>query len=122
MTRGARGHHSGLAAEEIALRHYLSHTEGISLLARRWRCPEGEIDLVLEGADGLIFAEVKARPSLERAARSVSPAQWRRIGNAAQLYMAEHGISARPCRFDLVMVDGAGRCERIENAASFEGW
>lgn len=120
MSSGARNHQSGLAAEEIALRSYAA--DGISLVARRWRCAHGEIDLVLEGPDGLIFAEVKARASLAHAAGSVSPAQWRRIGNAASLYMAEHGQDDQPCRFDLVAVDGTGRCERIENAASFEGW
>lgn len=120
MTRGQRNHMAGLGAEDIALRHYAG--QGAALRARRWRCPEGEIDLVLERGDEVIFAEVKARPTLEAAARAVTPAQWRRIGQAASRYLAENGLDGRPCRFDLVLVDRAGRCERIENAAAFDGW
>lgn len=113
-----RNHQAGLSAEEIAMRHYAR--DGARLLERRWRCAEGEIDLIFAGLDETIFIEVKARRTLETAARSVSPAQWRRIGMAAMRFLAERGLDTRPCRFDLVLVDGSGRSERIENAASFE--
>jgi putative endonuclease len=115
-----RGYHTGLSAEDIALALYMR--EGMELLSRRWRCAEGEIDLVLRNADGLVFAEVKARRTLDAASGSVSSAQWRRIGAAASRYLAEKALASSACRFDLVLVDGMGRCTRIENAATFDGW
>lgn len=120
MTGGFTAHLSGLAAEEIALRLYLA--EGATHLATRWRCPEGEIDLVLRLEGIIVFVEVKARRHGAAAAAAVTPAQWRRIGQAAQRYLAEETDAAQPCRFDVVLVDRTGRAERIENAAGFDGW
>lgn len=111
--RGGGRHHLGLAAEEAAARLYTG--EGGEILAARWRCPEGEIDLVM-GLPGLVvFVEVKARRRARDAAEAVSPRQWRRIGAAAARYLAEHTDGATPCRIDLVTVDAGGRTERIEN-------
>ena len=55
-------------------------------------------------------------------AEAVSARQWARIGAAATRYLAEETDGTRPCRFDLALVDGAGRLERIENARAFDGW
>lgn len=114
----ARNHYAGVVAEECAERLYRS--EGGRPLAQRWRCPEGEIDLVLSFPSEIVFAEVKARRRHE--AGAVSARQWARIGAAAARYLAEETDGTRPCRFDLVLVDGAGVIERIENAASFDEW
>ncbi|MCB1371703.1 MAG: YraN family protein [Rhodobacteraceae bacterium] len=118
MSRGRGAHFSGIAAEEIAERLY--RAEGAELVARRWRCPEGEIDLILRSGGWLVFVEVKARRGHGEAAASISPAQWRRIGAAASRYLAEATDGSVPCRFDVVLVDRGGVAERIENAASFD--
>jgi putative endonuclease len=115
---GALSHHSGLAAEDAAARAYLA--EGGQVRAARWRCPEGEIDLVVELPDEIVFVEVKARKA--GAAAAVTPRQWARIGAAASRYLAERTDGTRPCRFDLALVDRFGRLERIENACSFDEW
>ena len=114
----AVAHHFGLAAEETAARRYCS--EGGRIRASRWRCPEGEIDLDVDLPDEIVFVEVKARTA--RGAEAVSARQWARLGAAATRYLAEHTDGTRPCRFDLALVDRAGRLERIENARSFDGW
>lgn len=117
-TPTARAYHSGLAAEEAAARRYVA--EGGRVRAARWRCPEGEIDLVVETPDEIVFVEVKARKA--GAAAAVTARQWARIGAAASRYLAERTDGTRPCRFDLALVDAAGRLERIENACSFDEW
>ncbi len=119
MASGLGAHQSGLAAEEAALRLY--RAEGATLLAARWRCPEGEIDLIVELEGAIVFVEVKARRSLGAAAAALSPRQWQRLGAAAERYLAEQTCGTRPCRFDVVLVDGSGAVERIENAHSFDG-
>ena len=108
---------TGRAAEEIAARLYLA--EGATLAATRWRCAEGEIDLVFARPGEIIFVEVKARRGRDAAAGAISPAQWRRLGAAASRYLAEVAGDVA-CRFDVVLVDGVGRAERIENAYSFD--
>lgn len=120
MSDGRRAYLSGAAAEEIAARGYVD--AGGEILARRWRCPEGEIDLIVQLAGTLVFVEVKARRDLPAAAHAISERQLRRLGAAAERYLAEAGGGAAECRLDVVLVDGAGRAERIENAASFDTW
>jgi putative endonuclease len=114
----AVAHQFGLAAEETAARRY--RAEGGRIRAARWRCPEGELDLVVDLPGEIVFVEVKARRA--HGAEAVSARQWARIGAAASRYLAEETDGTRPCRFDLALVDGAGRLERIENARSFDGW
>ena len=115
---GTQAYHSGLAAEDAAAQSYI--TEGGVVRARRWRCPEGEIDLIVEMPREIVFVEVKARR--RHAADAVSPRQWARIGAAATRYLAEETDGARTCRFDLVLLDRSGRAERIENAITFDEW
>lgn len=120
MRSGRQARFSGAAAEDAAVRLY--EARGAEVLARRWRCPEGEIDLVVREADTIVFVEVKARRHRDDAASAISGAQWRRLAAAAEVYLAEAGTAVQPCRFDVVLVDRAGRAERIENAASFDEW
>ena len=93
--------------------------EGWVVLMRRARTPCGEIDIVAElPARTLIaFVEVKTRPSLADAAAAVSRAQRTRLLGAAGILLARNpDWSARSLRFDLVLVDGAGRMRRIADA------
>ncbi|TPE49932.1 YraN family protein [Amaricoccus solimangrovi] len=107
---------SGRAAEEIAERLYLGL--GGRIAARRWRGGGGEIDLVVDLGAETVFVEVKARRDLAGAAEALRPAQAARLARAAEVYLA--GREGRACRFDLVLVDRAGRVERVENALSFD--
>lgn len=111
--RGARSHQAGLAAEDIAARAY--KTRGGAILARRWRCPAGEIDLIIRLADCIVFAEVKHRPKgIED--DPVSPTQWRRLEAAAETYIVRAETGQTALRFDLVIVDGSGAALIYENA------
>jgi putative endonuclease len=111
---------NGLAAEESALALYAA--EGAELLARRWRCAEGEIDLVMRAGGAIVFVEVKARRRHDAVGGPVTAAQWRRLHAAASRYLAEMTDGTADCRFDVVLIDRAGRAERIENAVAFDGW
>ena len=93
----------GLSAESRASAALMA--KGFRVLARRWRSPAGEIDLVARRGDLLIFVEVKARPSFDDAAWSVSERQKRRIASAAAAWLAANPQDAsRDMRFDVVLV------------------
>ncbi|OSP56068.1 YraN family protein [Pseudoruegeria sp. SK021] len=90
---------------------------GYELRAERWRGAAGEIDLILQQADELVFVEVKKSRSFAAAAARISPAQQQRIMAAAQEYLAcmPSGLDT-PCRVDVALVDSMGRIEIRENA------
>jgi putative endonuclease len=73
--------HLGISAESRAAAFLIA--KGFRILARRWRSPVGEIDIVARRRHLLVFVEVKARATLEDAAESVNQRQRRRIAAAA---------------------------------------
>ncbi len=109
---------SGLAAEDGVAAEYTRH--GAQIAARRWRGSHGEIDLVMRDKDGLIFIEVKKSRSFEHAAARLTEAQMQRIYGAASEFLAgEPTGQDTNVRFDLALVDSAGRTRIIENAFGF---
>lgn len=115
---GRRSLHRGAAAENQALRRYLSR--GWRLEARNWRAERmfggGELDLVLWRDGWFAFVEVKARRSLDEAAGAVTAAQFRRIDLASQRFLNQRGADFADRRFDLAICDQWGRLEILENA------
>ena len=111
---GARSYHAGFAAEDIVLRAY--EASGHRLRARRWRGRAGEIDLILDSGEGLVFVEVKAASTHEAALHSLSPRQLSRIARAAEEYLGTlERPGLLPMRIDLAAVDGQGRVEIVPN-------
>ena len=93
----------GQAAEGWAQPHLEEH--GLHLLARNWRCRQGEIDLVLHQANLLVFAEVRLRnrDDFGGAAASVTPAKQRKIVASAGAFLQHHPeFSGCDCRFDVL--------------------
>lgn len=113
-TRGRRAERWGVVAEKSAADWY--RARGGRVVAERVRTDAGEIDLVVDEGDALVFVEVKARKRLECALASVSPARWARIGNSAEIYADRVGARMRDMRIDLFAVGGDGRTEVVPNA------
>lgn len=79
--------------------------KGYRILAKRFRTPYGEIDLVARRRNLLVFVEVKARASLDEAAYAVTPRQQQRIINTAQAWLMAHPEHAEfDLRFDAVLI------------------
>jgi putative endonuclease len=75
------------------------------LLARRYKTPLGEIDLIVKRGRLIAFVEVKARPSWREALESVGRISERRIVGAADLWLAKHPDAAGlDLRYDMVAV------------------
>ena len=105
----------GISAESRAAAWLIAH--GYRILARRWKCPLGEIDIVAARRHTLIFVEVKARASLDEAAESVTERQKRRIAAAAEVWLAGNPLPAiRDIRFDAILV-APGKLPRHIQAA-----
>ncbi|MBV9748467.1 MAG: YraN family protein [Acetobacteraceae bacterium] len=116
LTRHARG----LDAEALAAAAL--EREGWQLLARRLRTQAGELDLVAERDGLLAFVEVKRRPTLEGAAAALGPRQRARLLAAAEAALAENpGWGRAGVRFDVLLVDAAGRVRRVADAFRLEG-
>jgi putative endonuclease len=93
----------GLSAESRAVAFLLA--KGYRVLARRFRTPLGEIDIVARRRDVLVFVEVKARDNFDEAAESIVKRQQNRIIDAAQMWLAAHPEDAmRNMRFDAILV------------------
>ncbi|MBI3701389.1 MAG: YraN family protein [Afipia sp.] len=94
---------TGISAESRACVYLIA--KGYRILARRFKTPYGEIDIVARRRGLLAFVEVKARATLDDAAYSVTPQQQGRIVNAAQMWLAAHDDHANlDMRFDVVLV------------------
>ncbi|MDV7271785.1 YraN family protein [Thioclava sp. A2] len=115
---GALSYHAGAAAEEQVAASY--RADGFDLLEHRWRGKAGgEIDLILRKGDLVVFVEVKKSASHLRAAEHLQPRQIARLLAGAEGYArAMPDIATCAFRFDVALVDSAGRIERLENALS----
>jgi putative endonuclease len=97
----------GIIGEELAVAALAAR--GYAILERRYTTERGEIDIIAEDGETLVFVEVRARATGEcgSAAESVTRAKQLQVTRVAVDYLARHAISDRPCRFDVVAVDRA---------------
>jgi len=98
-SRDARGRH----AETLCAWHL--RLGGWRILARRFRSPTGEIDIVAKRGRRVVFIEVKARADAGTAAESLSARQRQRIFRAAEHFLKLHPEHAgAELRFDVMLV------------------
>jgi putative endonuclease len=75
----------GLRAETVAA--VLLRAKGYRVLARRFKTPVGELDIVARRGRRLAFVEVKRRATLDEAADALTPKAQRRLVRAAQFWL-----------------------------------
>ncbi len=103
LQRRRRALRRGRAAEWLALWHL--RLKGWSILARRWRSPQGEIDILARKGGVLAVVEVKARRDLETAAFSLATRQRGRILRAAQSFLqGRPELAGLDLRFDVILL------------------
>lgn len=103
----------GNEAERRA-RRYLEH-RGLAFVEANYRCPPGEIDLVMRDGAQLVFVEVRYRKDLRYggALHSIDHRKQRKMRQAAAHYLqCRFRSEGAPCRFDVVLVTGPA----IDNA------
>ena len=112
---------TGILGEQLA-RGFLEK-RGYHIRETNYRCPEGEIDIVAEHGDSLVFIEVRAKGSLEFGTpeESITPAKMERLRAVAAHYRQTHDNLPSSWRIDVVAVEldrkhKVSRIELIENA------
>lgn len=95
--------HFGVSAESRAAAYLMA--KGYRVVARRFKTPVGEIDIVARRGGALVFVEVKARDAFDDAAEAVTPRNRKRIIAAAEAWLARNPDDVtRAMRFDVVLV------------------
>ena len=117
---------SGRAAERAA-EQFLTQ-QGLTLVTRNFRGKRGEIDLIMEHDETLVFVEVRSRRSARfgSAMETIDSVKQAKLIKTAELYLITAASSGRlktdrPCRFDTVSFDGeicARNLRWIRNAFS----
>jgi putative endonuclease len=105
----------GLSAESRAA--MLLIAKAYRIVARRWKTPFGEVDIVARRRRDLVFVEVKARDNFDDAAEAVTERSKQRIVAAAELWLAHHPDDSQ-CfiRFDVILIAPGKLPRHIVNA------
>jgi putative endonuclease len=95
---------TGRRAEELAAA--LLESAGLRIVARNWRRPEGELDIVADDGGTCVFVEVRSRTGEEQGhpLESITPRKRARVVRAARLYLDAEPTHASGYRFDVVAV------------------
>ena len=95
---------TGRRAEDLAAAEL--ERQGFRIVARNWRRPEGELDLVADDRGVCVFVEVRSRTGLEQGdpLESITPRKRARVIRAARLFLDSEPIPATGYRFDVVGV------------------
>jgi len=112
---GGSRHALGRLGEELAVRALTAR--GYRIRERNWRCTAGELDIVAEDGDVLVFIEVKTRRGREYGTpeEAVTPAKQARLVELAATYVQESGWQS-DWRIDVVAVElmPDGRLSRLD--------
>jgi putative endonuclease len=95
----------GSIGEDLAV--LFLEKKGFKILARNYRFERGEIDIVAEEGEELVFVEVKARRTSSYGAPedAVTDEKQEQIRAVAEGYLFEKNIDNRPCRFDVLAIE-----------------
>lgn len=106
----------GVISEKQALVYLRS--QGLSLICQNYYCRFGEVDLIMQDQDTLVFIEVRYRKNNDfgGALASITYSKQRKIIKTAKHYLAQ--LEYQPyCRFDAIAIDGKSTTpEWIQNA------
>ncbi len=106
----------GDVGEEIAARELIRR--GYTVRERNWRCPEGELDIIAEQGEALVFVEVRTRRGdrFGTPEESITLAKRAHLTAAAQAYLQAQSLQDRDWRIDVVAVEmsGRGQLQRVD--------
>ena len=94
----------GDQGEQVAMRYLLTH--GYELIAHKWRCKNGEIDLITRQQTALVFVEVRTRAGRASPAESIDLRKQHKLIELAYTYTAQNSISPETAwRIDVIAIN-----------------
>lgn len=112
-----QAHSLGYIAEWLCIGMLL--LKGYSILAHRYKQPQGEIDIIARRGRVVCCVEVKARATTQAALESITPEKKFRTMQAAQRFMAQHAkFLQHDLRFDVMVVTSGFKIHHLHNAWS----
>ncbi|RME50739.1 MAG: YraN family protein [Caldilineae bacterium] len=95
---------TGAYGEQLAAA-YLNR-QGYEIVARNWRCPAGEMDIIARQGETLVFVEVRTRRGtrLGSPEESITPAKQARLVDIARTYLAEMDCAGCDWRIDVIAI------------------
>ena len=97
--------------------------KGYNIIQRNYRCKEGEIDIIAEQDDCLVFVEVRTKKGANFGTpeESITSAKKERLVSLADVYIQSCDVSPASWRIDVIAIElGAkgkiNRLNHIENA------
>lgn len=114
----------GAWGESVAATYLEAH--GYRIVQRNWRCRQGELDIVAQTGETLVFVEVKTRRGLAQGTpeEAVTPRKAERLLTLAQAYLLEYDLDVA-WRIDVMAIelDNQGKLLRCEHLpAAILGW
>ncbi|MGL4766937.1 MAG: YraN family protein [Formosimonas sp.] len=112
----------GAQAEQLALAYL--RRQGLCFIDANLACAQGEIDLLMQDGDTLVFVEVRWRQNeaFGGAAASITPAKLQRLTRACQLFLQQNPAwQSQPCRIDAVLLTGDLAAPRMDWLKSITG-
>lgn len=111
--------------ESLAVAHFKAR--GYKILAQNYRAMRGEIDLIAQDGQFIVFVEVKTRKSLKFGVpqAAVTKQKQRQISKVALAYLQAKNLWDTPCRFDVIGIHLTHqsellRLDHIEGAFDFQ--
>lgn len=108
---------TGAYYEQLA-RNFLEQ-QGLQFVCANYQCRQGELDIIMQDKDTLVFVEVRYRTSADYggALSSITPAKLKKIRHTARYYLQQQGINEahQSCRFDIVAYEH-DQCDWLKNA------
>jgi putative endonuclease len=104
----------GKIGEDLACREL--ERRGYAIVARRYRLPGGELDIIARDGPTVVFVEVKARVGRRfgAAVDAVTGLKRHRMAQLALAYLTRYRLTECSCRFDVVSIQLENGCPTIE--------
>jgi len=90
--------------------------KGLKTLIKNYSCRSGEIDLIMQDGQDIVFVEVRYRKhkTYGTAKESITHSKQRKLIITAQHYLQKQRLYDRCCRFDTVTFDADGTYDQLE--------
>ncbi|MBA4249679.1 MAG: hypothetical protein C0432_02785 [Candidatus Puniceispirillum sp.] len=104
---------NGIKGEQLACQFF--QNKGYKIIAQRYLCPFGEIDLVIKKGSKYTAIEVKYRKKFSQLHEAISKRKLQRIQQSFSFYLQEHKIISEDIAIDVLLIYPPQRIIHVQN-------